>query len=167
MKKRFSLRINKADQLEAILYPSSLVTVKTLPLPEAIEMQELEHIPITKYTKHYYIGSERVASALGHTKQVGMLCEQIGIPEPDLITRMNEKVNFASEILETTYDAFDKDITLPQPFYYETRMILACDVSPIPGAYAPFWYHPDHLGSSSYITNLSGEINVSTPPTPY
>ena len=25
--------------------------------------------------------------------------------------------------------------------------------------YAPFWYHPDHLGSSSYITNLSGEIN--------
>src|SRR5690625_3482490 len=25
--------------------------------------------------------------------------------------------------------------------------------------YAPFWYHPDHLGSSSYITNLDGEIN--------
>ena len=25
--------------------------------------------------------------------------------------------------------------------------------------YAPFWYHPDHLGSSSYITNLAGEIN--------
>src|SRR5690554_5408287 len=105
------------------------------------------------------IGSERVASALGHTKQVGMLCEQIGIPEPELITRMNEKVNFASEILETTYAAFDKGITLPQPFYYETRIILACDVSPIPDAYAPFWYHPDHLGSSSYITNLSGEIN--------
>ncbi|HLS30562.1 MAG TPA: RHS repeat-associated core domain-containing protein, partial [Flavobacteriaceae bacterium] len=71
----------------------------------------------------------------------------------------NEKVDIASEILETTYAAFDKGITLPQPFYYETRMILACDVSPIPGAYAPFWYHPDHLGSSSYITNLDGEIN--------
>ena len=79
--------------------------------------------------------------------------------EIDIITRMNEKVNFASEILETTYAAFDKGITLPQPFYYETRMVLACDVSPIPDAYAPFWYHPDHLGSSSYITNLAGEIN--------
>ena len=25
--------------------------------------------------------------------------------------------------------------------------------------YAAFWNHPDHLGSSSYITNLAGEIN--------
>src|SRR5690606_37690765 len=49
--------------------------------------------------------------------------------------------------------------TLPQPFYYETTMQLICDVSPISDAYAPFWYHPDHLGSSSYITNLGGEIN--------
>ena len=147
------------DRLKSILYPNSLITVKTLPLPEGLGMDEIERLTITKYTKHYYIGSERVASALGHTKHVGMLCEQSGFPEPDIITRMNEKVNFASEILETTYAAFDKDITLPQPFYYETRMILACDVSPIPDAYAPFWYHPDHLGSSSYITNLAGEIN--------
>jgi RHS repeat-associated protein len=90
---------------------------------------------------------------------LGLLCEQSGFPEPDIITRMNEKVNFASEILETTYASFDKGITLSQPFYYETTMQLICDVSPIPDAYVPFWYHPDHLGSSSYITNLGGEIN--------
>ncbi|NLN24083.1 MAG: hypothetical protein GX163_00145 [Bacteroidetes bacterium] len=55
-----------ADRLEALLYPNSLVTVKTLPLPEGIDMREITRIPLTKYTKHYYIGSERVASALGH-----------------------------------------------------------------------------------------------------
>lgn len=77
---------------------------------------EIERLTITKYTKHYYIGSERVASALGHTKHVGMLCEQSGFPEPDIITRMNEKVDIASEILETTYDPFEKDLVLPQPW---------------------------------------------------
>ena len=35
------------------------------------------------------------------------------------------------------------------------------DTTPSPGnkpEYPPFYYHPDHLGSSSYITDVSGEI---------
>src|SRR5690606_35620113 len=64
-----------ADRLEAILYPSPLLTVKTRPLPDGINPEVLERTSITKYTKHYYIGTERISSAIGTMKNLGLLCE--------------------------------------------------------------------------------------------
>ena len=72
---------------------------------------------------------------------------------------MNEKVDEAVEALRIVYASFGKNLVLPQPFYYETTMMLVCDGNHNEELYAPYWYHPDHLGSSSYITNLAGEIN--------
>ncbi|NLN24828.1 MAG: hypothetical protein GX163_04085 [Bacteroidetes bacterium] len=146
------------DRLESILYPNPLVTVKTLPIPEGVTLEELARMPLTKYTKHYYIGSERVASALGTVNDLGLLCEQSGIPEPEVIDRMNQKVMYAEEYLRIIYDAFGKDLVLGQPLFYGREVEFICGDHDYT-KYAPFWYHPDHLGSSSYITNLGGEIN--------
>src|SRR5690625_2343557 len=41
----------------------------------------------------------------------------------------------------------------------DDSILLGCDGDHDPELYAAYWYHPDHLGSSSYITNLDGEIN--------
>jgi RHS repeat-associated protein len=148
-----------ADRLEALLYPNALVTVKTLPLPEGIDMREITHIPISKYTKHYYIGSERVASALGTVRDLGLLCEQSGFPDATIIERMNDKVDEAGTNLTEDYATFEKTLVLQEPFHYGTGMQLICDGNHDSKLYAAYWYHPDHLGSSSYITNLDGEIN--------
>jgi RHS repeat-associated protein len=96
---------------------------------------------------------------LGTVRDLGMLCEQSGFPDATIIERMNEKVIKAGHGLEDVYNIFEKNLVLQQPFLYNTRMQLICDGNHDPDRYAAYWYHPDHLGSSSYITNLDGEIN--------
>src|SRR5690554_3374309 len=92
-----------------------------------------------------------------NVNDLGLLCEQSGIPEPEVINRMNQKVIDAGEALNAIYDAFGKDLVLGQPLFYGREVEFICGDHD-PDKYAAFWYHPDHLGSSSYITNLSGEI---------
>src|SRR5690625_3689672 len=41
----------------------------------------------------------------------------------------------------------------------DDSILLGCDGDHDPELYAAYWYHPEHVGSSSYITNLAGEIN--------
>src|SRR5690625_2268727 len=81
------------------------------------------------------------------------------IPEINHLLRMNDKVDVAGEILAATYTTFGKNLVLQEPFHYGTGMQLICDDTHDAELYAAYWYHPDHLGSSSYITNLDGEIN--------
>lgn len=155
----------KAERLEAMLYPSPLLTVKTLPIPEGVSREELERLALTKYTNHYYtstelstgIGSERIASALGTLTQLGILCEQTGDPGQAMINRMDKKVDGAGTALKMDHTRLGKTLQLPPPFHYKGQW-LTCDLTVYPDMYAAFWYHPDHLGSSSYITNLAGEI---------
>lgn len=58
---------------------------------------------------------------------------------------MNEKVDEASAALRDVYTTFGKNLVLPQPFYYETTILLVCDGNHNEELYAPYWYHPDHL----------------------
>src|SRR5690554_1004914 len=71
---------------------------------------------------------------------------------------MNNKVEYAAEVMSIIYDTFEKDMLLPAPFFYN-EVFHRCDRTHYQDMYHPYWYHPDHLGSSSYITNLDGEIN--------
>src|SRR5690554_3425744 len=71
---------------------------------------------------------------------------------------MNNKVEYAAEVMSIIYDTFEKDMLLPAPFFYN-EVFSRCDRTHYQDMYHPYWYHPDHLGSSSYITNLAGEIN--------
>jgi len=140
-----------ADRLEAMIYPSALLTAKILPIPEGGFKGNRQ---ILKYTKHYYIGSERIASYLGTRQSVGMYCDQ----ETTLIAPLDAKVLEAGQVLEDVFAHFDKTIDLDMPYLYGNSRNFVCGPTQLTEAFGAYWYHPDHLGSSSYITNLSGEI---------
>src|SRR5699024_7750336 len=112
----------------------------------------------TTYTKHYYISSERINSKLGTINILGVLCEQM--KGNDLIDEMNRRAMDAGERLEDLHTDLDKDLRLNSPYPYSPEHQFVCDFkSHNPELYDAYWYHPDHLGSSSFITNTTGEIN--------
>src|SRR5699024_10060048 len=92
-------------------------------------------------------------------KDLGIMCEQLGLYQ-DLIDEMNRRVEEAGEQMNVLYSNLNKDLRLPTPHYYDDDFNLICfEPSHHPELYDAYWYHPDHLGSSSYITNTSGEIS--------
>src|SRR5690554_3389884 len=148
-----------AQDMDIMLYPNALITVRPQELPEDLEIGEMHpSFTFTTYTKHYYIGSERINSKLGTVKDLGVLCEQMG--GNDLIEEMNRRVDEAGERLEDLHTNLDKDLRLNSPYPYSPEHQFVCDFkSHNPKLYDAYWYHPDHLGSSSYITNTTGEIS--------
>src|SRR5690625_2626431 len=156
-----------AQDMDIMLYPNALITVRPQELPEDFDPMRMhpEHT-YTTYTKHYYtstplstsIGSERINSKLGTVKDLGDLCEQIG--GNDLIDEMNRRAMDAGERLEDLHTDLDKDLRLNSPYPYSPEHQFVCDFkSHNPELYDAYWYHPDHLGSSSFITNTTGEIS--------
>src|SRR5699024_4186118 len=104
-------------------------------------------------------GSERISSKLGTRKDLGIMCEQLGL-YPDLVDEMNRRVDEAGEQMNVLYSNLNKDLRLPTPHYYDSNFNLICfEPSHHPELYDAYWYHPDHLGSSSFITNTTGEIS--------
>src|SRR5690554_3545476 len=148
-----------AQDMDIMLYPNALITVRPQELPEDFEIGEMHpSFTFTTYTKHYYLGSERINSKLGTVKDLGVLCEQMG--GNDLIEEMNRRVEEADERLEDLHTDLDKDIRLNSPYLYSREHQFVCDFkSHNPELYDAYWYHPDHLGSSSFITNTTGEIS--------
>src|SRR5699024_6579637 len=42
--------------------------------------------------------------------------------------------------------------------YSDNEYLTFCG-EPLPNRYAAFWFHPDHLGSSNYITDVNGNVS--------
>src|SRR5699024_8869471 len=148
-----------AQDMDIMLYPNALITVRPQELPEDFDTKRMhpEHI-FTTYTKHYYIGSERINSKLGTVNNLGVLCEETG--SYDLISEMNTRTVNAGNQLKNLYNYLDKDLDIDAPYLYSTSHSLVCGFkSHNPKMYDAYWYHPDHLGSSSFITNTTGEIS--------
>lgn len=148
-----------AQDMDIMLYPNALITVRPQELPEDFDPMRMhpEHT-FTTYTKHYYIGSERINSKLGTVNSLGLLCEEMG--GYDLVRDMNTRTSNAGEQLDNLYNYLDKDLRIDSPYLYgETHRLVCGFKSHDPKMYDAYWYHPDHLGSSSYITNTSGEIS--------
>src|SRR5690606_35388901 len=74
-----------------------------------------------------------------------------------IITEMGTKTIAARTALIADYFSFEKDLHLPEPYLYETY--ICGDLDHHPENYDAYWYHPDHLGSSNYITNLAGTVD--------
>ena len=118
----------------------------------------MQKTSITKYTKYYYIGTERIASALGTMNNLGLLCENNWPGDQMIVDEMAEKTVEAGDALVGDYLSFEKDLQLPEPYLYENY--LPCEsLFHEPANYDAYWYHPDHLGSSNYITNLDGNVS--------
>ena len=138
-----------------------LLTAKILPIPE--EGYGKGGRRVLKYTKHYYastslstgIGSERIASFLGTKQSVGLYCDF----KTTFIPPVDAKVLEAGDALGDVFAHFDKTFDLDTPYLYGSNSRIICAPAQITQGFGAYWYHPDHLGSSSYITNLNGEIS--------
>ena len=131
-----------------------------------------------KYTKHIYIGSQRIVSKLGDLASYGADPRRIPYAgnEADGLT-INYKDKYAKQLqsIKDNYKAFDlpyngkdnDDYVNGQGFCCNDATPEAAQARAANGNFKPnddyekmqFYYHPDHLGSSSYITNLDGEVS--------
>ena len=136
-----------------------------------------------KYTKHIYIGSQRVVSKLGDLASYGADPRRIPYAgnEADGLS-LNYKEKYAQQLqsIKDNYKTFDIPYTGKDNNDYVNGQGFCCDDgtpeaaqaramarAAIDGNFKPneeyekmqFYYHPDHLGSSSYITNLDGEVS--------
>ena len=137
-----------------------------------------------KYTKHIYVGSQRIVSKLGDLASYGADPRRIPYAghEADGLT-INYKDKYAKQLqsIKDNYKAFDQPYNGQDNDDYVNGQGFCCNDGTPEAAQAramartrtandnfhdkdnyeklQFYYHPDHLGSSSYITNLDGEVS--------
>ena len=134
-----------------------------------------------RYTKHIYIGSQRVVSKIGDFDSYGSDPRRIqyaGSETDGLSVDYKEKYTQQLQVIKDNYATFavpyngedNNDYIDGKGFCCNDGSLEAAQVRALsraaknnfqdPDAYEKmqFYYHPDHLGSSSYITNLDGEV---------
>ena len=139
-----------------------------------------------KYTKHIYIGSQRIVSKLGDLASYGADPRRIPYAgnEADGVT-VDYKAKYSQQLqsIKDNYKAFDQPYNGKDNDDYVNGQGFCCNDATPEAAQArtmnastrsavdnnfhdkdnyekmQFYYHPDHLGSSSYITNLDGEVS--------
>ena len=137
-----------------------------------------------KYTKHIYVGSQRIVSKLGDLASYGADPRRIpyaGHEADGFTINYKDKYNQQLQSIKDNYKAFDQPYNGKDNDDYVNGQGFCCnDATPeaaqaratartraVNGNFKPnddyekmqFYYHPDHLGSSSYITNLDGEVS--------
>ena len=131
-----------------------------------------------KYTKHIYVGSQRIVSKLGNLASYGADPRRIPYAgnEADGVTiNYKDKYNQQLQSIKDNYKTFDLPYNGVDNTDYVNGKGFSSDDDTPEAAQAramvktrageagtnerlQFYYHPDHLGSSSYITNLDGEV---------
>jgi RHS repeat-associated protein len=143
--------VSKNERDEVMIYPSPLVTAKALSRP-GISPQKGDLV--SNYTKHYYIGSERINSTLGTTKDLGLYPPKIEGMFTVIRNLANTAVQEANTGLTETYTDLEQTINLNAPVIEGNIIRFEHDAK----KYDAYWYHSDHLGSSSYISNTNGVV---------
>lgn len=112
------------------------------------------------YTKHYFAGTQRVSSKIGTTENLGdflydWYTQGTGGPV-DVIGSSFGVLENAEEGVIKVYDEFGID-----PPTYDSSPVFIPIQSFVHGGneVEQYFFHPDHLGSTSYITNLLGEVS--------
>ena len=134
-----------------------------------------------RYTKHIYIGSQRVVSKIGDFDSYGSDPRRIQYAgsETDGLS-VDYKVKYAGQlqVIKDNYATFAVPYNGEDNNDYVDGKGFCCNDGSLEAAQTralaraaknnfqegdayekmQFYYHPDHLGSSSYITNLDGEV---------
>ena len=140
-----------------------------------------------RYTKHIYIGSQRIVSKLGDFASYGSDPRRIPYAgsEADAVS-VDYKGKYASQqqVIKDNYATFNVPYNgednndyvdgegfccndgTPEVAQAKAMVANAAGAKAVSGNFKEndeyekmqFYYHPDHLGSSSYITNLDGEV---------
>lgn len=134
-----------------------------------------------RYTKHIYIGSQRIVSKIGDFASYGSDPRRIQYAgsEADAISvDYAGKYSAQQEAIKENYATFDVPYNGTDNNDYVNGEGFCCDDGSMEAAQTramakalednfqegdayenlQFYYHSDHLGSSSYITNLDGEV---------
>ncbi|PQL93520.1 SpvB/TcaC N-terminal domain-containing protein [Apibacter adventoris] len=131
--------------------------------------------PNGKYTKHYYIGSQRIVSKLGDIESFGADPRRIEYAGDDL---RGVKINWKEKYERSLQDIKDNYAYFEVPYHgkdhndYVNGAGFCCEgkdkkLQTYGGGIGKgneeyekmqYYYHADHLGSSSYITNLDAQI---------
>ncbi|MCW4072954.1 RHS repeat domain-containing protein [Segatella copri] len=134
-----------------------------------------------RYTKHIYIGSQRVVSKIGDFDSYGSDPRRIqyaGSETDGLSVGYKQKYVQQLQVIKDNYATFAVPYNGEDNNDYVDGKGFCCNDGSLEAAQAramaraaknnfqegdsyekmQFYYHPDHLGSSSYITNLDGEV---------
>ncbi len=129
-----------------------------------------------RYTKHIYIGNQRIVSKLGDLASYGQDPRRIpyaGTVSDAISVDYDTKYALQQQVIKDNYETFEVPYNGEDNNEYVNGQSFCCeDDTPKSmqtragdnfhdkDAYEKlqFYYHPDLLGSSSYITNLDGEV---------
>lgn len=134
-----------------------------------------------RYTKHIYIGSQRVVSKIGDFNSYGSDPRRIqyaGSETDGLSVDYKVKYTQQLQVIKDNYATFAVPYNGEDKNDYVDGKGFCCNDGSLEAAQTralaraaknnfqegdayekmQFYYHPDHLGSSSYITNLDGEV---------
>ena len=134
-----------------------------------------------RYTKHIYIGSQRIVSKIGDFDSYGSDPRRIqyaGSETDGLSVDYKQKYAGQLQAIKDNYATFAVPYNGEDNNDYVDGKGFCCNDGSLEAAQArvmaramknnfqegdtyekmQFYYHPDHLGSSSYITNLDGEV---------
>jgi RHS repeat-associated protein len=138
------------------------------------------------YTKHIYMGSQRIVSKIGDLESFGADPRRVvyaghnvdGIDEVDFAG----KYQTATSTIKERYQSFDLEYKGEENNDYVNGQGFCCTDNPLgrDGARTVsdtkdgetperliYFYHSDHLGSSSLITNFDGEVTQHVEYIPY
>ena len=137
-----------------------------------------------RYTKHIYAGSQRIVSKVGDFASYGSdprRIEYAGANTDGLSVDYKAKYAAQQKVIKDNYKFFDvpyngtdndnyadgegfccndgsMEAAVAQARKAQTRAVARSFKDPDNYENLQFFYHPDHLGSSSFITNLEGEV---------
>ena len=136
-----------------------------------------------RYTKHIYAGSQRIVSKVGDFASYGSdprRIEYAGANTDGLSVDYKAKYAAQQQVIKNNYKFFDVPYNGTDNDNYADGEGFCCNDGSMEAAMArtesqvravaksfkdpdnyenlQFFYHPDHLGSSSFITNLDGEV---------
>ena len=136
-----------------------------------------------RYTKHIYAGSQRIVSKIGDFASYGSdprRIEYAGANTDGLSVDYKAKYAAQQQVIKDNYKFFDVPYNGTDNDNYADGEGFCCNDGSMEAAMArtkaqartvarsfkdpdnyenlQFFYHPDHLGSSSFITNLDGEV---------
>lgn len=136
-----------------------------------------------RYTKHIYAGSQRIVSKIGDFASYGSdprRIEYAGANTDGLSVDYKAKYAAQQQVIKDNYKSFDVPYNGEDNDNYADGEGFCCNDGSMEAAITrtkaqaravaksfkdpdnyenlQFFYHPDHLGSSSFITNLEGEV---------
>lgn len=141
----------------ATIYPNGLLTLN-------VSFDDLGNGSLARYTKHYYAGSQRIVTKNGTSENIGAFnCNWLIIPFAGSTPPINP-VNVSNTILQaatqSSLTVMQQHGITPPPYYGQNAGYSGSCVNDYAGDVEKeiYWFHPDHLGSSSYITGADGEV---------